>query len=368
MNGPENTSQIAICLYQDACAGPESGVQPGLRLCAQSTKFSIQFRRPVAARGGWGVSALGEEGGASAPPPPPDSNSRPCRAESPCPRPAAAAIPLPDPVRARPSQADAERFAPARRESIRRRRSPPHTPPARPEGADCARSHPRPVRTPAPPRDPGALRGAGRYAPAALPRRPRSLQGASAICAPLATRAHARPMRTPSDSRWRAVSRSGAVDPLRTPRPHALRAQTVHDRTPVCGQNPKEPRRRAAGARGTPKQQIGESTRIGAPPPRALRRKTRPPAPPPGRSAGRIQRADFPKRIAAAASCGRGSPERRVPCFEVRESDTAEHVQEILRVSEDRRASIRSSPSTIWHARIDQRKRLITKMLWTISV
>ena len=65
---------------------------------------------------------------------------------------------------------------------------------------------------------------------------------------------------------------------------------------------------------------------------------------------------------------GRGSPERRVPCFEAVESDVAGHVQEILRVSEDRRASIRSSPSTIWHARIDHRKRLATQMPWTIFV
>ena len=115
-------------------------------------------------------------------------------------------------------------------------------------------------------------------------------------------RAHARPRRTPSDSRRRAVSRSGAVEPLRAPRPHALKAQTANDRTPVCGQNPKEPRRRAAGAPGAPNR------RIGAPPPRARSRKARPPAPPPGCGAGRIQRADLPKRIAAAASCGRGCP------------------------------------------------------------
>ena len=73
--------------------------------------------------------------------------------------------------------------------------------------------------------------------------------------------AHARPRRTPSDSRRRAVSRSGAVEPLRAPRPHALKAQTAQDRTPVCGQNPKEPRRRAAGAPGTPNRQFGESAR-----------------------------------------------------------------------------------------------------------
>ena len=30
---------------------------------------------------------------------------------------------------------------------------------------------------------------------------------------------------------------------------------------------------------------------------------------------------------------GRGSPERRIPCFEARESDAAEHVQEILGVA-----------------------------------
>ena len=67
VNGPENTSRIAIFLYQDACAGPELGVQPGLRLCAQSAKLSIELRRPVAATGGLGVSALGEKGGIGAP-------------------------------------------------------------------------------------------------------------------------------------------------------------------------------------------------------------------------------------------------------------------------------------------------------------
>ena len=48
-----------------------------------------------------------------------------------------------DPVRARPSQADAERFTPARRESIKRSGPTPRTRPARPAGADCLRSHPR---------------------------------------------------------------------------------------------------------------------------------------------------------------------------------------------------------------------------------
>ena len=71
----------------------------------------------------------------------------------------------------------------------------------------------------------------------------------------------------PGDSRRRAVSRSGAVDPLpRTP-PARPEGAECERRTPVCGQNPKEPRRRAAGAPGIPNR------RIGAPPPRALRRK-----------------------------------------------------------------------------------------------
>ena len=115
-----------------------------LRLCAQSAKLSIELRRPLAARGGWVVSALGEKAGMSAPaatgltfpttqgrnalPAPPRRESIARRRSRP---------------RARPSQADAERFAPARRESVRRRRSPRRTPPARPEGADCERSHPR---------------------------------------------------------------------------------------------------------------------------------------------------------------------------------------------------------------------------------
>ena len=184
-----------------------------LRLCAQSAKLSIELRRPLAARGGWVVSALGEKG-ASAPPPQPDSHSRPRRAETP---------------------------SPHRRAASRSRAADP-------------------------------------------------------------VRAHARPRRTPSDSRRRAVSQSGAVDPLRAPRPHTLKAQTANDRTPVCGQNPKEPRRRTARAPGA------SNRRIGAPPPRARRRKARPPAPPPGRGAGRIRRADFPTRIAAAASCGLGCP------------------------------------------------------------
>ena len=64
--------------------------------------------------------------------------------------------------------------------------------------------------------------------------------------------------------------------------------------------------------------------------------------------------------------CGSGSIERRIPCFETGESDVAGHVQEILRVSEDRQAGIRISPSTIWHVRIGQGKRMITKMLWKI--
>lgn len=67
VNWPEKTSRIAICLHQDACAGQEFGVQPSLRLCAQSAKLSIELRRPAAAIGGLGVSALGEKGGIGAP-------------------------------------------------------------------------------------------------------------------------------------------------------------------------------------------------------------------------------------------------------------------------------------------------------------
>ena len=180
-------------------AGVGLGCSLRLRLCAQSAKLSIELRRPLAARGGWVVSALGEKG-ASAPPPQPDSHSRPHRAETP---------------------------------------SPHHRAASRSRAAD-------PVR------------------------------------------AHARPRRTPSDSLQRAVSRSGAVDPLRATRPHTLKAQTANDRTPVCGQNPKEPRRRAAGAPGA------LNRRIGAPPPRALRRKARPARPASGPRPGVDPARGFP--------------------------------------------------------------------------
>ena len=43
------------------------GCSLSLRLCAQSAKFSIELRRPLAAIGGLGVSALGEKGGISGP-------------------------------------------------------------------------------------------------------------------------------------------------------------------------------------------------------------------------------------------------------------------------------------------------------------
>ena len=43
-------------------AGGGLGCSLSLRLCAQSAKFSIELRRPVAAIGGLGVSALGEKG------------------------------------------------------------------------------------------------------------------------------------------------------------------------------------------------------------------------------------------------------------------------------------------------------------------
>ena len=83
----------------------------------------------------------------------------------------------------------------------------------------------------------------------------------------------------------------------------AARPRRVADRPEAIRRS--RPRMRSCGgwkAPGTPNR------RIGAPPQRARRRKARPPAPPPGRGAGRIRRADFPKRIAATASCGRGCP------------------------------------------------------------
>ena len=96
----------------------------------------------------------------------------------------------------------------------------------------------------------------------------------------------------------------GPRRPVRPRSGRALQAQTANVRTPVCGQNPKEPRRRAAGAPGTPNRQFDESAR--RPQWQAVERRGIPP--PPGCGAGRIRRADFPTRIAVAASCGRGRP------------------------------------------------------------
>ena len=144
-NGPENTSRIAICLHQDACAGPEwawtvhsdSGSAHNRR--SSPSSFVDRWRQeeggssaPWEKRGHQCPAATGLKfpttQGRNALPAPPRRESTARRRSRP---------------RARPSQADAERFAPARRESVRRRRTPPRTPPARPEGADCARSHPR---------------------------------------------------------------------------------------------------------------------------------------------------------------------------------------------------------------------------------
>ena len=62
----------------------------------------------------------------------------------------------------------------------------------------------------------------------------------------------------PGDSRRRAVSRSGAVDPLRAPRPHALKAQNANVAPPSAARNRKSRADAPQGRRGL---RIGESAR-----------------------------------------------------------------------------------------------------------
>ena len=113
------------------------------------------------------------------------------------------------------------------------------------------------------------------------------------------------------DSAGRHARRpQGPRRPVRPRSGRALQAQTANDRTPVCGQNPKEPRRRAAGAPGTPNR------RIGAPPPRARRRKARPARPASGPRRGADPARGFPdtdrrRRIMRARMSNRDPPSGR---------------------------------------------------------
>ena len=133
-NGPESTSRIAICLYQDACAGPEwawtvhSDFGSAHNRRSSPSSFVDRWRQEEG-----GSSAPWEIKGASAPPPQPDSNSRPRRAETPSPHHRAASRSrAADPVRAqarpRRTPSDSPRRAVSRSGAVDPLRAPrPHT-------------------------------------------------------------------------------------------------------------------------------------------------------------------------------------------------------------------------------------------------